>query len=128
MGTKKGIQVWNNLRVYLRYVVLHFIKQNEVAVAPSLWLEWNNEVLFCYWPNTNAGAMVKKCVIPDKQLWAKHEVRVFSDTDSYKLARHRAQKATLRTYERSYHQDDSEKKNSSPRNPEEHSIILVGLM
>jgi len=24
--------------------------------------------------------MVKKCAIPDKKLWSKHQVRIFSDT------------------------------------------------
>ncbi|KAI7795618.1 transposase domain-containing protein [Triplophysa rosa] len=28
---------------YLRYVVLHFMEYNEVEVAPSGWLEWENE-------------------------------------------------------------------------------------
>ncbi|RXN33952.1 hypothetical protein ROHU_015210 [Labeo rohita] len=37
--------------------------------------------------------MVKKCAIPDKQLWAKYAIRIFSDTDSYDLARLRARKA-----------------------------------
>lgn len=29
---------------YLSYVVIHFIEHNEVEVAPSRWLEWNEEV------------------------------------------------------------------------------------
>ncbi|XP_051990912.1 uncharacterized protein LOC127649720 [Xyrauchen texanus] len=78
---------------YLRYVVLHFIEHNEVEVAPSSWLELNNEVLYCYWPHVNAGIMVKKCAIPDKKLWSKHQVRIFSDTDNYGLARFWARKA-----------------------------------
>ncbi|KAG1955488.1 hypothetical protein F2P79_008545 [Pimephales promelas] len=57
------------------------------------WLEFNNEVWYCYWPHVNAGIMVKKCAIPDKKLWSKHQVRIFSDTDSYDLARFRARKA-----------------------------------
>ncbi|KAF4115114.1 hypothetical protein G5714_002603 [Onychostoma macrolepis] len=79
--------------VYLRYVVLNFIEQNEVEVAPSSWLERIDGVLFCYWPNSNVGTKVIKCAIPDKHLWTKYVVRVYSDTDSYKLARYRAQKA-----------------------------------
>ncbi|XP_052001200.1 uncharacterized protein LOC127656779 [Xyrauchen texanus] len=35
----------------------------------------------------------KKCAIPDKKLWSKHQVRIFSDTDNYGLARFRARKA-----------------------------------
>ncbi|KAF4114279.1 uncharacterized protein LOC131538829 [Onychostoma macrolepis] len=35
----------------------------------------------------------KKCAMPDKQLWTKYAVRIFSDTDSYDMARFRARKA-----------------------------------
>ncbi|XP_039538200.1 uncharacterized protein LOC120486323 isoform X6 [Pimephales promelas] len=81
------------LQIYLRYVVLNFIEQNEVEVAPSSWLEWIDGVLFCYWPNSNVGTKVKKCAIRDEHLWTKYAVRVFSDTDNYNLARYRVQKA-----------------------------------
>ncbi|XP_026063142.1 uncharacterized protein LOC113046544 [Carassius auratus] len=83
----------SSTKVYLRYVVLNFIEQNEVEVAPPSWLERINGVLFCYWPNSNVGTKVQKCVIPDKQLWTKYALRVFSDTDSYNLATYRVQKA-----------------------------------
>ncbi|XP_073715772.1 uncharacterized protein [Misgurnus anguillicaudatus] len=83
----------SSTKVYLRYVVLNFIEQNEVEVAPSSWLERIDGVLFCFWPNSNVGTKVIKCAIPDKHLWTKYAVRVFSDTDNYNIARYRAQKA-----------------------------------
>ncbi|XP_058629510.1 uncharacterized protein LOC131539171 [Onychostoma macrolepis] len=87
------LAVMSSKKDYLCYVVIHFIEHNEVEVAPSRWLEWNEEVLYCYWPHSNAGFLAKKCAMPDKQLWTKYAVRIFSDTDSYDMARFRARKA-----------------------------------
>ncbi|CAL8249937.1 unnamed protein product [Arctogadus glacialis] len=76
----------------LKFSVVHFLEENEVDVAPSLWLAKSNGVLNCYWPANNASVLVRRCALPDKVLWKKYKVRVFSTTDSYSLARERARK------------------------------------
>ncbi|XP_049334336.1 uncharacterized protein LOC111195954 isoform X1 [Astyanax mexicanus] len=80
-------------KTYLRYVVVHFFDEDEVEAAPSLWIEWCDGVLYCYWPHSSASIMAKKYAAPDKNLWSKHAVRVLSETDSYAMARYRARKA-----------------------------------
>ncbi|CAL8361284.1 unnamed protein product [Arctogadus glacialis] len=74
----------------LKFSVVHFLEENEVDVAPSLWLAKSNGVLNCYWPANNASVLVRRCALPDKVLWKKYKVCVFSD--SYSLARERARK------------------------------------
>ncbi|CAL8382698.1 unnamed protein product [Gadus morhua 'NCC'] len=76
----------------LKFSVVHFLEENEVDVAPSLWLAKSNGVLNCYWPANNASVLARRCALPDKVLWKKYKVRVFSTTDSYSLARERARK------------------------------------
>ncbi|CAL8391536.1 unnamed protein product [Arctogadus glacialis] len=78
----------------LKFSVVHFLEENEVDVAPSLWLAKSNGVLNCYWYwlANNASVLVRRCALPDKVLWKKYKVCVFSTTDSYSLARERARK------------------------------------
>ncbi len=38
------------------------------------------QVLSCYWPQSNAGTLTKKCTLPDKDPWTIYPVRIFSET------------------------------------------------
>ncbi|CAB1326147.1 unnamed protein product, partial [Coregonus sp. 'balchen'] len=64
-----------------RYYVVHFVKENTVEVVPEQWVEKRDGVLCCYWPRNASATMIKRGDRPDKILWEKYRISIFSSTD-----------------------------------------------
>ncbi|CAB1346782.1 unnamed protein product, partial [Coregonus sp. 'balchen'] len=63
-----------------RYYVVHFVKENTVEVVPEQWVEKRDGVLCCYWPRNASATMIKRGDQPDKILWEKYRISIFSST------------------------------------------------
>ncbi|XP_067309280.1 uncharacterized protein [Pseudorasbora parva] len=78
-----------------QFAVVKFVKSNTVDAVPTNWLETTEKTVFCYWPQKNVTAKVKRREIPDKTLWAKCKVSVLTYTDTYNKARDKVNQATM---------------------------------
>lgn len=51
----------------------------EVEVAPNIWLEKNDEIWYCFWPQTASTKQIRKaiekCYLPEKS-WTKYKCRI----------------------------------------------------
>ncbi|CAB1317056.1 unnamed protein product, partial [Coregonus sp. 'balchen'] len=63
------------------YYVVHLVKENTVEVVLEQWVENRDGVLCCYWPRNASATMVKRGERPDKILWEKYRISIFSSTD-----------------------------------------------
>ncbi|KAK7160634.1 hypothetical protein R3I93_008326 [Phoxinus phoxinus] len=61
--------------------------------------------------------------MPDKKLWSKHQVRIFSDTDDYDLARFRARKALETSHVEDSDDDNRGRKVIPPRRFREEEVL-----
>ncbi|CAG2218194.1 unnamed protein product [Mytilus edulis] len=68
------------------YVVVEFTEELSVEIVHKSWIKSEDEGMFCYWPKKNQNQKAKKGEIPDKELWTKHPVRIFSYTDDFDKA------------------------------------------
>eukprot|EP00063_Salmo_salar_P071893 XP_014046728.1 PREDICTED: uncharacterized protein LOC106599900 isoform X3 [Salmo salar] len=75
-----------------RYYVVHLVKENTVEVVPEQWVEKRDGVLCCYWPRNASATMIKRGDQPDKILWEKYRISIFSSTDNYSVAEQRAKR------------------------------------
>lgn len=58
------------------YAVVEFVEDKSVDVVPLVWLTVDN---MCYWPPFRAlrlTAAVRKCEMPNRELWSQCTVRV----------------------------------------------------
>ncbi|KAG5268933.1 hypothetical protein AALO_G00196480 [Alosa alosa] len=70
--------------------VVEFFKENPVTVAvvAKSWIVKTTKGHLCYWPRSGASKKAKKGIIPDKDRWEKHHVKLVphSTTNDYDKA------------------------------------------
>lgn len=66
------------------YVVLVFVKTNEIELVRSVWLSTKTK---CYWPPFGKSRSINKAVkdrlLPDTETWDTYTVRVLSAAGEY---------------------------------------------
>nr|XP_054759088.1 uncharacterized protein LOC129265124 [Lytechinus pictus] len=76
------------------YAVVAFEDEDDaVALVSASWIVNEGGEHFSYWPGHQQTMRAKRHVIPDKQTWGRHKIRVLKVTSNYEKARSKARKA-----------------------------------
>ncbi|CAG7785260.1 unnamed protein product, partial [Allacma fusca] len=72
------------------FAVVHFLKYNEVEVAPTNWISKQGKTHNCMWPNIRnpekIRAAIKKRISPDKATWESWDIRLKQEFRTFEEA------------------------------------------